>query len=165
MCECLAIWEESEIYNQKNLCYTCNIMKTYIVFDLEWNQSPVETAVVTQPIYLAGEIIEIGAVKLNSDMQILDEYQVLIQPRVYRKLHFRTKEIIQLDMKDLENGTAFYKAIREFLKWCGEDYTFCTWGSMDLTELQRNMMYHGMEIPFEFPLCPYRNSNRGLSRR
>lgn len=32
---------------------------------------------------------------------------------------------------------------------------FCTWGSMDLTELQRNMVYHGMTIPFPKPFLFY----------
>ena len=47
-------------------------------------------------------------------------------------------------MKELEQGQAFYKAIREFLRWCGEDYRFCTWGNSDLLELQRNMKYYGV---------------------
>lgn len=114
----------------------------YIVFDLEWNQCPYGKGQENERIPF--EIIEIGAVKLNSEKQMIDQYQVLIQPRVYKKLHFRTKEIIQLDMKELEKGTAFYKAIREFLKWCGEDYRFCTWGNSDLLELQRNMKYYGV---------------------
>ena len=114
----------------------------YIVFDLEWNQCPYGKGQENERIPF--EIIEIGAVKLNSDKEIVDQYHELIQPRVYRKMHFRTKEIIQLDMKDLEKGTAFYKAIREFLKWCGEDYIFCTWGNTDLLELQRNMKYYGV---------------------
>ena len=41
------------------------------------------------------------------------------------------------------------------MEWCGESPFFCTWGSMDLTELQRNMVYHGMEIPFASPLLFY----------
>lgn len=41
------------------------------------------------------------------------------------------------------------------MEWCGESPVFCTWGSMDLTELQRNMVYHGMEIPFASPLLFY----------
>lgn len=114
----------------------------YIVFDLEWNQCPYGKGQENERIPF--EIIEIGAVKLNSEKQIIDQYQVLIRPQVYKKLHFRTKEIIQLDMKDLEQGQAFYKAIREFLRWCGEDYRFCTWGNSDLLELQRNMKYYGV---------------------
>ena len=114
----------------------------YIVFDLEWNQCPYGKGQENERIPF--EIIEIGAVKLNSEKQIIDQYQVLIQPRVYKKLHFRTKEILHLEMEELENGVAFYKAIREFLKWCGEAYQFCTWGNSDLLELQRNMKYYGV---------------------
>ena len=114
----------------------------YIVFDLEWNQCPYGKGQENERIPF--EIIEIGAVKLNSEKQIIDQYQVLIQARVYKKLHFRTKEILHLEMEELENGVAFYKAIREFLKWCGESYQFCTWGNSDLLELQRNMKYYGV---------------------
>ena len=69
----------------------------YIVFDLEWNQCPYGKGQENERIPF--EIIEIGAVKLNSERQIIDQYQVLIQPRVYKKLHHRTREIIQMDMK------------------------------------------------------------------
>ena len=72
----------------------------YIVFDLEWNQCPYGKGQENERIPF--EIIEIGAVKLNSERQIIDQYQVLIQPRVYKKLHHRTREIIQMDMKLLE---------------------------------------------------------------
>ena len=32
---------------------------------------------------------------------------------------------------------------------------FCTWGNMDLLELQRNMDYYHMENPFSKPLLYY----------
>ena len=65
----------------------------YIVFDLEWNQCPYGKGQENERIPF--EIIEIGAVKLNSERQIIDQYQILIQTRVYKKLHHRTREIIQ----------------------------------------------------------------------
>ena len=41
-----------------------------------------------------------------------------------------------------------------FFDWCGEAPVFCTWGAMDLTELQRNLSYYGMQTladgPFPF---------------
>ena len=56
----------------------------------------------------------------------------------------------------MKKGQPFPVVMEDFLNWCGEDeYVFCTWGSMDLTELQRNMTYHGMEIPFPRPLLYY----------
>ena len=114
----------------------------YIVFDLEWNQCPYGKDQENERIPF--EILEIGAVKLNENREMTDQYHVLIQPRVYRKLHHRTKEIIRLDMKELEQGVPFYKAVRQFLSWCGQDCRFCTWGNSDLTELQRNMKYYGI---------------------
>lgn len=114
----------------------------YIVFDLEWNQCPYGKDRENEK--LPFEIIEIGAVKLNEERERIDQFQCFIQPVVYKKLHYRTQEIIGLDMKTLEMGLPFYKAVRLFLKWCGEAYTFCTWGNMDLIELQRNMKYYGL---------------------
>ena len=49
----------------------------YIVFDLEWNQSAEgkECSVEHMPF----EIIEIGAVKLNSQMKQVSEFHRLVQ--------------------------------------------------------------------------------------
>ena len=114
----------------------------YIVFDLGWNQCPYGKERENEK--LPFEIIGIGAVKLNEQFEMMESFQCLVQPMVYKKLHYRTQDIIGLSMKELEKGIPFYRAIREFLKWCGEDSTFCTWGSMDLLELQRNMKYYGV---------------------
>lgn len=114
----------------------------YIIFDLEWNQCPYGKG--RENAKLPFEIIEIGAVKLNAQLEEEDHFHCLIQPVVYKKLHYRTQDIIGLTMKDLEKGIPFYRAIREFLTWCGDDPLFCTWGNMDLLELQRNMKYYGV---------------------
>lgn len=123
----------------------------YIVFDLEWNQCPYGKEHENERIPF--EILEIGALKLNEKRQITDQFQILIQPRVYHRLHSRTREILQLDMKELREGVPFYNAIRKFLSWCGEEYRFCTWGNTDLTELQRNMKYYGLLHLMNGPVC------------
>ena len=129
-------------------------MRQYIVLDLEWNQRPggKDGSMDRLPF----EIIEIGAVKLNESLQIISEFHRLIRPRVYRQMHFKISEVTHMSMEELDNeGELFDKAMEDFIEWCGDDYRFCTWGSMDLTELQRNMVYHGMDIPFAFPLFYY----------
>ena len=54
-------------------------MGQFIVLDLEWNQSPAgkEGSMNRLPF----EIIEIGAVKLNKNLQIISEFRRLIRPR------------------------------------------------------------------------------------
>ena len=129
-------------------------MKNYVVFDLEWNQGP--SGREDSSPRLLFEIFEIGAVKLNEKMEVIDQFHGLIRPCVYRQIHHIISEVTHVSEKELEQkGKPFETVMEEFLEWCGEDSIFCTWGSMDLTELQRNMMYHGMEIPFEFPLLFY----------
>lgn len=126
----------------------------YIVFDLEWNQSPKgkEGAVDHFPF----EIIEIGAVKLDENRHPVGEFRQLISPTVYKQLHFKISEVTHLDIETLRReGVPFETGMNRFLSWCGEEYRFVTWGSMDLTELQRNMVYYGLEIPFPMPLLYY----------
>jgi inhibitor of KinA sporulation pathway (predicted exonuclease) len=114
-----------------------------IVFDLEWNQCPMGKDHEMEEFPF--EIIEIGAVKLNEKKEIVDTFDVLIRPVAYKRLHFMTREVIHLTMNDLmRDGVPFAEAAASFLRWCGENPTFCTWGGMDLYELQRNMHWHNV---------------------
>lgn len=129
-------------------------MKNYIVFDLEWNQS--STGKADSVAEFPFEIIEIGAVKLDEQFHILDEFHRLIDPQVYTKLHYAISEVTHLDIDELHTcGVHFSTAVQDFLQWCGPDAIFCSWGSMDLTELQRNMRYYHIENPFPKPLFYY----------
>ncbi len=125
----------------------------YIVFDLEWNQCPYGKD--RENPHLPFEIIEIGAVKLNSAKEVIDEYHQLIKPEVYHKLHFHTKEMIGLTMEDLKEGIPFPEAVQDFLKWCGSKPLFCTWGTLDLAELQRNLKFYHMIELFPGPIYYY----------
>ena len=71
----------------------------YIVFDLEWNQSAEgkECSVEHMPF----EIIEIGAVKLNSQMKQVSEFHRLVQPKAYKEMHFKISEVTHMDMEEL----------------------------------------------------------------
>jgi len=129
-------------------------MKNYIIFDLEWNQSPEGKANSIE--CLPFEIIELGAVKLDHQFHQLSEFHRLITPRVYPRLHYIISEVTHMDIQELKKeGEPFVEVIRAFLEWCGEDYRLCTWGSMDLTELQKNMDFYHVDIPFERPLLYY----------
>ncbi len=94
----------------------------YIVFDLEWNQSPGGKKF--SESRLPFEIIEIGAVKLNEQKEIVDTFHRLIRPKVYKWIHSSVHEVIHVDYKELEKGQAFEDAVREFLEWCGASWYF-----------------------------------------
>ena len=114
----------------------------YIVFDLEWNQSPGGKKFANRR--LPFEIIEIGAVKMNERKEIVDTFHRLIKPQVYNWIHDSIHEVIHMNYKDLVNGTPFPLAVKEFFEWCEEEWAFFTWGNQDVMELQRNMKYYGL---------------------
>ena len=123
----------------------------YIVLDLEWNQS---SSKVEGDSGLQFEIIEIGAVRLSEDGVMVSEFSRLVKPQIYHEMHKITSRLIHIQMQELEHGQPFSEVFKDFLTWCGEDYIFCTWGPTDLTQLQHNMRYYGLEdlakgpIPF-----------------
>ena len=115
----------------------------YVVLDLEWNQASDNRDARSR--LLTFEIIEIGAVKLNSRMEIIDTFQELVCPQVYEEMHSVTERLIGIHMEELQGKRHFTEVAGDFLKWCGTDFMFGTWGPQDLTELQRNMRFFGME--------------------
>lgn len=125
----------------------------YIIFDLEWNQSG--TAEDKRGENLPFEIIEIGAVKLNANRDMISEFSELIKPQIYHEMHYITSKLIHLQMEELEKGKPFEEVIERFLEWCGDDCLFCTWGPLDLLELQRNMRYYNMKPLSDRPLKYY----------
>lgn len=125
----------------------------YIVLDLEWNQASDNNDARSR--MLTFEIIEIGAVKLNSLMEITDTFHEMIKPQVYDEMHRVTEKLIHIHMSQLQDCRQFEEVMHDFLEWCGEDYMFGTWGPLDLTELQRNMVFFGMEPLGEGPVRFY----------
>jgi DNA polymerase III epsilon subunit-like protein len=115
----------------------------YIILDLEWNQSSSGKEEVSK--VLPFEIIEIGAMKLDDNRKITDQFSQLIKPQIYHEMHQITGRLIHLRMEQLEQGMLFPEAMERFRRWCGEDYIFCTWGPLDLVELQRNIRYYGLQ--------------------
>ena len=67
----------------------------YIVMDLEWNQNP--RGADGKDYGIVSEVIEIGAVKLNASMHKVDEFQMLIRPKVFKKLEYHIRKILNYD--------------------------------------------------------------------
>ncbi len=132
-----------------DLCYDGTIMN-YIILDLEWNQSSTGKEEVSK--ILPFEIIEIGAIKLNNERKMASEFSELVKPQVYHEMHRITRRLIHLQMEQLEKGHPFTEVMAQFREWCGEDYIFCTWGPLDLTELQRNIRFYALEPLSDGPI-------------
>jgi len=125
----------------------------YIIFDLEWNQPADYSSTIQEPVYLTGEIVEIGAVKLDENFCPMDEIRIFIKPQYYTKMH---KEIVALtgirDQDLTANGMSFPEGYKRFIEWCGDEYAFMTWSMNDMPMLIDNMLLHGIDIS-NLPEC------------
>ena len=119
----------------------------YVVVDLEWNQAMSSKSSVFNklPIHLAGEIIEIGAVRLNEDMTPGEEFTVDVKPVYFRRMHYKVKKITGFDRERLAHGLAFEDAMEIFRAWCGDDVTFITWGCDDQRIMEQNIIIHDLD--------------------
>lgn len=123
----------------------------YIVLDMEWNQpwpgSPSAKKVL--PVAIRGEIIQIGAVRVTRDQQVADEFQILIKPKYYRHLNRRVSKLTGIKEARLrEEGVPFPEAMETFVRWCGEDVIFLTWGFDDIGILRENLELFGIDTDF-----------------
>ena len=117
----------------------------YIVLDMEWNQ-PWPGSPSAKRVPARGEIIQIGAVRVTENQKVADEFQVMVQPRFFRRLNSRVSKLTGIRESSLrENGVPMEDAMERFRRWCGEDVIFLTWGFDDVTILLGNLHLYGID--------------------
>lgn len=123
----------------------------YITLDLEWNQAYAEKALAVQRRLcsrLRGEVIQIGAVKLDKNLNICGSYQIVVKPKYFKKLHKHVSELTGITQEKMDAGVSLPEAAERFRRWCGEDFAFLTWGPDDVPMLKDN--FHVHSIPSEW---------------
>ena len=123
----------------------------YITLDLEWNQAYAQKALAVQrqlSCRLRGEVIQIGAVKLDKNMRICGSYQIIIKPKYFKRLHRHVSELTGITQEQMDLGTPLPEAAERFKRWCGTDFAFLTWGPDDVPMLKENFNVH--DIPFDW---------------
>ncbi len=111
----------------------------YIIFDFEWNNA--YSHIVHS---FMNEIIEIGAVKLDEKLNIVDTFKQMITPELTKKLSGRCKNLTGITNEELkENGIGFRDAFSDFARWgAGNDNIYMSWSNSDLYVLSGNYLQH-----------------------
>lgn len=118
----------------------------YIVLDMEWNQPFATKSMVRKPVMLYGEIVQIGAVKLDESCRIIDTFKIMVTPKYYTRMHKMVSQLTSITDEQLQYGFSFSDAFRHFRRWCGEEFAFFTWGTDDINMLRDNMLLHELDI-------------------
>lgn len=110
----------------------------YIVYDLEFNQD-LSDRKLTKCFF---EIIQIGAVKLDSDLNKLAEFNRYVKPTVYKNINPFITELTGITAEQLQHEKPFPEVYEDYIHFIGEGQTvFCIWGMSDIKELFRNVEY------------------------
>jgi inhibitor of KinA sporulation pathway (predicted exonuclease) len=98
----------------------------YIIIDLEFNGRK------HYDIYPM-EIIEIGAVKLDGQLNQIDTFQSYVKPN-FEPNRFALK-FCGIEKSTLLKSPPYEEVIRRFKAFCGEDYKIFAWGGSDFFNL------------------------------
>lgn len=120
----------------------------YIVLDLEFNQTYDfnDGKTYTLNSKCPFEIIQIGAVKLNNEFEPIQEFNALVKPQIYKRMHPIVEKITNLTAEILENEDYFPSAYSKFVKFIGDDENIlCIWGPYDIKALYKNIMFYNLK--------------------
>ncbi|TJY39637.1 exonuclease domain-containing protein [Cohnella pontilimi] len=109
----------------------------YIVLDIEFNGRKFASD-------LPMEVIEIGAVRLDSSLRLVDGFSSLIKPVYFSKLNNFIKKKTGIPQEDIDHAEGFPQVIAAFRAWLNRSETFLlvTWGGEDLKRIVFDTRMH-----------------------
>lgn len=120
----------------------------YIVFDLEFNQDFSEVAAKKiNGSRFPFEIIQIGAVKLDSNFYVIESFNRYIKSDIYKKVSPFIEELTGIRTEMLINEKSFQDVYNEFIEFIGDiNSIFCVWGMSDIRELYKSADYYNLNV-------------------
>lgn len=118
-----------------------------IVFDLEWNMGykPFLFDYHGVEQTFRGEIIQIGAVKIDAQGNLLDTFRMNLRPKIFRRLHHHIGKVTGMTQADLDLGVPIKEGLTRFRNWAGPDAAFAEWGLDDVPVLKQNLYLMGLD--------------------
>ena len=109
----------------------------YIIMDLEWNNTYARRV-----NGFINEVIEIGAVMLDGELDYVDEFSRFVKPSIGKKLRGNVKRLTHISNEDIRGGEPFMTVMEDFRDWIGdEENVVLTWGDGDIRVLIENFRY------------------------
>ena len=105
----------------------------YIVLDLEWDSAyfPPEKRFLNQ-------ILQIGAVKLDENFNIIDSFNRVIRSSFSNRVSSRFSKLTGITNEIMRNGTDFTEAVKEYNEFVKSAEVTMTWSNSDLYTILEN---------------------------
>ncbi|MDS0526423.1 exonuclease domain-containing protein [Clostridium sp. SHJSY1] len=116
----------------------------YIIFDLEFNQKHPDNKNTKSPS-LMFEIIQIGALKLNEQLETIGSFNSLVKPTVHTTIHPYVEDLTSITTAQVSICETFPKIYENFLDFIGtNDIIWGVWGCDDITQFIKNIRFHNL---------------------
>lgn len=106
---------------------------TYIILDMEW-----DGAYCPRISRFINQIIQIGAVKLNENFEIVDTFEKTVCSSFSKKVSGRFTALTGITTQDMRAGIPLEKAVTMYNEWAGADTVTMTWSNSDLFSIMEN---------------------------
>ena len=96
------------------------------------------------------EIIEIGAVAVDSAGCPLDDFQSFVRPILHPQLSEFCTQLTGISQADVDAARPFPEVLADLERWFGAlgPLAFCSWGNYDRRQLRQDCDLHGVPYPF-----------------
>lgn len=126
----------------------------YVIIDLEFNNLseidkyiPNYTETYSEEVNgsVKNEIIQIGAIKIDKYMKLIDELKVYIKPSIFSSPNPKILELTGIKTHELENGVSFNEAMEALKAFMGKGDILCSWAKDDVREIIINSLHHNYD--------------------
>jgi len=131
----------------------------YIILDLEatcWQEKG----------KFQSEIIEIGAVKIDENQQIVDEFNAFVKPVLNPELSEFCTKLTSINQEQIDSAAEFAVVLGHFKTWIGMDekYFLCSWGFYDKKQFTADCDLHKIDIAWLKNHMSIKHQHAGLKK-
>ncbi len=116
----------------------------YVILDMEWDSA-------YHKIYkrFVNQILQIGAVKLDENFNIVDIFDVTVKSSICKRVSKRFTELTGITKEMMLEGISLSDAVGQYNSWLGEDTVTITWSNSDLYTIAENEKYLLKNLKFK----------------
>lgn len=111
-----------------------------VFLDFEWHNISNDYSI--QREVATNEIIEFGAVMLNSKNYEIKKFKSYVKPQYIHKISKKIQKLTGITDETLSEASTFETVFKEFTDWCETgrgNYEVYTWSNNDLTQLKEEL--------------------------
>ena len=105
----------------------------YIILDMEW-----DSAYFQKQKTFINQILQIGAVKLDSDFNVIDTFEKTIKSSISKRVSGRFSRLTGITNDMMRAGISLKDAVLSYNEWVGNDTVTMTWSNSDLYSIIEN---------------------------